>query len=132
VLRRKLFVESMDVHGMLVCLFCELVSSQMVSLAVSDGSGGMSVGRKVVKFRGSIVHALWHRYLLTGRCSDRNTIWFSQIFPVIVQLPEGMPLVLDSSGLRMHFDISTSLRKMVYRRTLYNAATVQDCSLLEN
>ena len=31
----------------------------MISFAVSSGGGNVSVGRKVVKFCGSIVSALW-------------------------------------------------------------------------
>jgi hypothetical protein len=36
----------------------------MIFLAVGDRGGGVGVRRKVVKFRKSIVRALWHRVLL--------------------------------------------------------------------
>jgi hypothetical protein len=37
----------------------EFMSGEMVSFAVSGGGGNVGVGRKVVKFCGSIVSALW-------------------------------------------------------------------------
>jgi hypothetical protein len=39
----------------------QFVSGEMISFAVSGGGGSMSVGRKIVKFCGSIVSALWQR-----------------------------------------------------------------------
>jgi hypothetical protein len=41
------------------------MSGKMISFAVSGGGGSMSVGRKVVKFCGSIVSALWQCVPLT-------------------------------------------------------------------
>jgi hypothetical protein len=35
------------------------MSGEMISFAVSGGGGNVGVGRKVVKFCGSIVRALW-------------------------------------------------------------------------
>jgi hypothetical protein len=52
------------VYGVLVCLLAQLVSGQVISLAVGGGSGGVGVSRKVVKFCGSIMRALWHGILL--------------------------------------------------------------------
>jgi hypothetical protein len=37
----------------------QFVSGEMISFAMSGGGGSMSVGRKIVKFCGSIVSALW-------------------------------------------------------------------------
>jgi hypothetical protein len=45
---------------MFVSLSRKFVSSQMIFFAVSNSSGGMSVGREVVEFCGSVVWALWH------------------------------------------------------------------------
>ncbi len=42
----------------------EFVSGQMISLTVGDSGGGMGVRCKVVKFRKSVMRALWHRVLL--------------------------------------------------------------------
>jgi hypothetical protein len=56
----KLFGEFQGVDGVFVGLFAEFVSSQMISLAVSNGSGGVGVGRKVMEFCESIVGALGH------------------------------------------------------------------------
>jgi hypothetical protein len=48
------------VHGVLVRLFAQLVSGQMMPLAVGGGCGGMGVSCQVMKFCDSIVRALWH------------------------------------------------------------------------
>ena len=41
-------------------LYGQFVSGEMISFAVSGGGGGsMSAGRKIMKFCGSIVNALW-------------------------------------------------------------------------
>jgi len=58
VLRGQLFGELVGIHGVLVRLFAEFVSAQMVSFAMGDSGGGVGVGRKVVQFRGSFVRAL--------------------------------------------------------------------------
>lgn len=60
----KLFGELEGVHGVFVGLLAEFVSGQVISLAVSDGSGGVGVGRKVMEFCNSIVRALGHGVLL--------------------------------------------------------------------
>jgi hypothetical protein len=57
----------MSVPGVFESLFAEFMSGQMIRLAVSDSGGGMSVGCKIVQFRGSVVGALGHVVLL--RCS---------------------------------------------------------------
>jgi hypothetical protein len=59
-LRAQLFGELVGVHGVLVHLFAEFVSGEMISLTVSRGGRGVGVGRKVMEFCGSIVCALWH------------------------------------------------------------------------
>jgi hypothetical protein len=43
---------------MLVSLFAELVSSQMIFFAMGDGRCHMRVGRKVMEFRSSLVWSL--------------------------------------------------------------------------
>ena len=45
-------------------LFGKFVSGEMISLAVSGGGGAVGVSRKIMEFRGSIVHTLWHLVLL--------------------------------------------------------------------
>ena len=50
----------MRVRGVLVGLSGEFMSGEMISFAVSGGGSIVGVGRKVVKFCGSIVSALWH------------------------------------------------------------------------
>jgi hypothetical protein len=57
------------VHGVLVRLFGEFVRGQVISLTVRDSSGGVGVGRQVMKFCDSIVRTLWHGVLL-GRLDD--------------------------------------------------------------
>jgi hypothetical protein len=54
----KLFGELEGVHGVFVRLFAELMSGQMISLAVGDGSSVVGVGREVVEFCHSVVGAL--------------------------------------------------------------------------
>jgi hypothetical protein len=56
----------MSFHGVLIRLFGKFVSSEMISLAVSGGSGAVGVRRKIMEFRGSIVRTLWHLFLLGG------------------------------------------------------------------
>jgi hypothetical protein len=46
----KLFGELQGVHGVCVSLSAEFVSGQMISLAVSNGRGGVGVGRKIMEF----------------------------------------------------------------------------------
>jgi hypothetical protein len=43
----------------------QFMSGEMISFAVSGGGGHVGVGRKVVKFCGSIVSALWQCVPLT-------------------------------------------------------------------
>jgi hypothetical protein len=45
-------------------LFADFVSGQVISLAVGNGGGRVSVRRKVVEFCGATVRALWHSVLL--------------------------------------------------------------------
>jgi hypothetical protein len=59
-LRAQLFDKFVNVHGVLVRLFAEFVSRQMIPLAVSRGGRGVGVGREVMEFCSSIVRALWH------------------------------------------------------------------------
>jgi hypothetical protein len=59
-LRAQLFDEFVDIHRVLMGLFAELVSGQMVSLSVSRGGCGVGVGRQIMELCGSIVRALWH------------------------------------------------------------------------
>jgi hypothetical protein len=54
-------------NGVLVRLFAQLVSGQMISLAMGRGGGSMSVSCQVVKFCDSIMRALWHGILLLNR-----------------------------------------------------------------
>jgi hypothetical protein len=53
---------------MLMRLSAELVSGQMISLAVGNGGGLVGMGRQVVELRSSIVGTLRHRVLLICRC----------------------------------------------------------------
>jgi hypothetical protein len=56
----------MGVLGVLVGPSGQFMSGKMISLTVSGGGGGnVGVGRKVVKFCGSIVSALWQCVPLT-------------------------------------------------------------------
>jgi hypothetical protein len=55
----ELFGIFLGVRGVLVGLSGQFMSREMISFAVSGGGGKMGVGRKVVKFCGSIVSALW-------------------------------------------------------------------------
>jgi hypothetical protein len=48
----------------LVRLRGQFVSSQVISFAVGSGGSGMGVGRKIVKFCGAVMCALWHGFLL--------------------------------------------------------------------
>jgi hypothetical protein len=60
---RQLLGEFESVHGMLLSLSCEFMSSQMLSFAVRDSSSGVSMRREVMEFCGSIVNALGHQFL---------------------------------------------------------------------
>jgi len=53
----KLLGEFKGIHRMLVRLFAEFVSGQMIALAVGGGRSRVSVGRKMVEFCCSIVGA---------------------------------------------------------------------------
>ena len=55
----ELFGIFLCVRGVLMRLSGQFVSGEMISFAVSGGGGSMSVGRKIMKFCGSIVNALW-------------------------------------------------------------------------
>jgi hypothetical protein len=55
----ELFGIFLRVRGVLVGLSGQFMSGEMISFAVSGGGGNVGVGRKVVKFCGSIVSALW-------------------------------------------------------------------------
>jgi hypothetical protein len=63
--------EFMGVHGVLLRLLAELVSSPMVSFAVGGSGGGVGMGGKVVEFGGSIVRALRHGVLSGNNLSYR-------------------------------------------------------------
>jgi hypothetical protein len=64
----ELFGIFVGVRGVLVRLSGQFVSGEMISFAVSGGGGSMSVGRKIVKFCGSIVSALWQCVPLPMLC----------------------------------------------------------------
>jgi hypothetical protein len=66
------------VRGVLVCLSGQFVSREMISFAVSGGRGSMSVGRKIVKFCGSIVSALWQCVPLPMVCLKGDGCGFRQ------------------------------------------------------
>ena len=53
----QLLGELVNIHGMLVRLFAELVSSQVICFAAGDRSR-VRVGRKVVEFCSSLVWSL--------------------------------------------------------------------------
>jgi hypothetical protein len=55
----ELFGIFLRVRGVLMRLSGQFMSGEMISFAVSGGGGNVGVGRKVVKFCGSIVSALW-------------------------------------------------------------------------
>ena len=55
----ELFGIFLRVRGVLVGLSGQFMSGEMISFAVSADGGNVGVGRKVVKFCGSIVSALW-------------------------------------------------------------------------
>jgi hypothetical protein len=59
-----LFRVPKGVLGVLVRLFGKFVSGQVISFAVGSGGSGMGVRRKVVKFCGAVMCALWHGVLL--------------------------------------------------------------------
>jgi hypothetical protein len=60
----KFFRVPMGIPGLFQRLLREFVSSEMISFAMSGGSGAVSVRRKIMKFRDSIVRALGHIVLL--------------------------------------------------------------------
>jgi hypothetical protein len=80
----KLFGELQGVHGVCVSLPAEFVSGQMISLAVSNGRGGVGVGRKVVEFCESIVRALGHGLLLPFK--HQVTIFRSQAAKLLAEI----------------------------------------------
>jgi hypothetical protein len=54
----QLLAELVSIHGMLVRLFAELVSSEVIFFAVGNSRRRMRVGRKVVEFCSSLVWSL--------------------------------------------------------------------------
>jgi hypothetical protein len=58
----------LGVRGVLVRLSGQFVSGEMISFAMGGGGSSMSVGRKIMKFCGSIVSALWQCVLLPMGC----------------------------------------------------------------
>lgn len=50
----------------LVRLFAQFVSGQVIAFPVGGGGSSVGVGSKVVEFCGAIVRALWHGVLLAG------------------------------------------------------------------
>jgi hypothetical protein len=62
------------VRGVLMRLSGQFMSGKMISFAVSGGGGNVGVGRKVVKFRGSIVSALWQCVPLSMVCLKTRTM----------------------------------------------------------
>jgi hypothetical protein len=66
------------VRGVLVGLSGQFMSGEMISFAVSGGGGHVGVGRKVVKFCGSIVRALWQCVPLPMVCLKGEGCGFRQ------------------------------------------------------
>jgi hypothetical protein len=54
----QLLGELVNIHGMFVRLFAELVSSQVIFFAMGDSRSRVRVGREVVKFCSSLVCSL--------------------------------------------------------------------------
>ena len=54
----QLLSEFVNIHGMFVRLFAELVSSQVIFFVMGDGRCCVRVGRKVMKFCSSLVCSL--------------------------------------------------------------------------
>ena len=52
----------------------QFMSGKVIFLAVSGGGGNVGVGRKVVKFCGSIVSALWQCVPLSVVCLKTRTM----------------------------------------------------------
>jgi hypothetical protein len=46
----QLLVELVNLQGILVCLFAELVSNQLIFFAMRHSRGRVRVGRKIVEF----------------------------------------------------------------------------------
>jgi hypothetical protein len=59
-LQGEFFTELVGVDGMLVRLFGQLVSREMISFAVGGCRGRVGMGGKVMELGDSIVRALWH------------------------------------------------------------------------
>jgi hypothetical protein len=51
----ELLGELMCIHGVLERLFAEVVSAEMISFTMSDCSGGVGMGRKIMELYDSIV-----------------------------------------------------------------------------
>jgi hypothetical protein len=77
-----LFGIFLGIRGVLVRLSGQFVSGEMISFAMSGGGRSMSVGRKIVKFCGSIVSALWHRVLLPMGCLKGRGARLSYVNPL--------------------------------------------------
>jgi hypothetical protein len=54
----QLLGKLVNLHGILVRLFAELVSDQLILFAVGDGRNRVRVSRKVVELCGSLVFSL--------------------------------------------------------------------------
>jgi hypothetical protein len=59
-LQSEFFAKLVGVGGMLVRLHRQLMSSEMVSFAMSGCRGRVGMGGKAMEFGDSIVRALWH------------------------------------------------------------------------
>ena len=55
--RSKLFAKPVRVCGVLVCLFRQLMSPEVVSFAMSGGCGGVGMSCKIVEFSDPAVRA---------------------------------------------------------------------------
>jgi alpha-galactosidase len=63
-LQGEFFAKLAGVGGMLVRLYGQLVSSEMISFTVGGCRCKVGMGRKVMQLGDSIVRALWHGLLL--------------------------------------------------------------------
>jgi hypothetical protein len=63
-LQGEFFAKLAGVGGMLVRLYGQLVSSEMISFTVCSCCGKVGMGGEVMELGDSIVRALWHGLLL--------------------------------------------------------------------
>jgi hypothetical protein len=63
-LQSELFAELVSVGGVFMRLHGQLMSSEMISLAVGRCRGRVGMGGKVMELGDSIVRALWHGHTL--------------------------------------------------------------------